>query len=606
MRRTIPLLITSLGGLVLVASFFVPAARSWGETATVWFNILAAIAFLLGGGNLLKVHLAAIARREAGWGYSAVILASFAITLAVGLLKIGVRPEPGKNYPGETWVDLPLAALPSFEQPVPSQPELPRSVRRQARYDGPRLVVRGYLSPEQTADLVAASGDADWRCAIQTLAETASLPEEVRPFLRYRGEHDALAAIGPLLVTEAKAADALVPEDDPRYPIWHAAIVELKDASRLETSVILPPAAEVVVWPADETFPVRIETDGDVRTMTSIGPITADVREKLFAAGAFSPPAVPLASAAIDEFVARWELAGEQADAARQALAGPFTATELLAAIDGATAATTEPRPWCDIAADVAAGDRTPPLTAPLQPALALTDDQRAAITEAVEAGGTSGDQMMSVAAAAGPFDRRQAVALADFYEALPSEADRRRDLAMTLLRIGPLDRDTIDRLLDPYRRRRAWHQAVASLDQRSQRIKFPWAADYNREGSAFWWIYEYLFRPLTATIFAMLAFYISSAAFRAFRAKNLEASLLLGTALVVLLGRIILGTVLTGFIPPDSGWAFLRLENLTESWIMKVFTTAGNRAIMIGIALGIVSTSLKVLLGLDRSYLGE
>jgi hypothetical protein len=38
----------------------------------------------------------------------------------------------------------------------------------------------------------------------------------------------------------------------------------------------------------------------------------------------------------------------------------------------------------------------------------------------------------------------------------------------------------------------------------------------------------------------------------------------------------------------------------------MSVFNTAGNRAIMIGIALGIVATSLKVLLGIDRSYLGK
>ena len=49
--------------------------------------------------------------------------------------------------------------------------------------------------------------------------------------------------------------------------------------------------------------------------------------------------------------------------------------------------------------------------------------------------------------------------------------------------------------------------------------------------GSMFWWFYEYAFKPLTSTMFAMLAFYVASAAFRAFRAKNFEAILLLSTA---------------------------------------------------------------------------
>ena len=131
----------------------------------------------------------------------------------------------------------------------------------------------------------------------------------------------------------------------------------------------------------------------------------------------------------------------------------------------------------------------------------------------------------------------------------------------------------------------------------------FSWSGDYREIGSPFWWLYEYAFKPLTATMFSMLAFYIASAAFRAFRAKNFEAILLLGTAFIILLGRTFAGVFLTSWFPEIvSG---LKIENLTV-YIMSVFNTAGNRAIMIGIALGIASTSLKVLLGVDRSYLGS
>jgi len=130
-----------------------------------------------------------------------------------------------------------------------------------------------------------------------------------------------------------------------------------------------------------------------------------------------------------------------------------------------------------------------------------------------------------------------------------------------------------------------------------------PWSGEYAQSASPFDFFYEYGFKPLTATMFAMLAFYVASAAFRAFRAKNLEAMLLLGTAFVILLGRTFAGPALTGWFPDAiSG---LRMENLTVT-IMQVFNTAGTRAIMIGIALGTASVSLKILLGVDRSYLGS
>jgi hypothetical protein len=139
------------------------------------------------------------------------------------------------------------------------------------------------------------------------------------------------------------------------------------------------------------------------------------------------------------------------------------------------------------------------------------------------------------------------------------------------------------------------------------------WASPFDQPGSPFAWIVEFVLLPLLATMFALLAFFVASAAFRAFRAKNAEASVLLGTAFIVLLGRTNAGLWLSGWVdsvaPPGPGWlnqlvTGLRLDRLTEV-IMDVFNTAGMRAIKIGVALGIVSTSLRVLLGIDRSYLG-
>ena len=132
----------------------------------------------------------------------------------------------------------------------------------------------------------------------------------------------------------------------------------------------------------------------------------------------------------------------------------------------------------------------------------------------------------------------------------------------------------------------------------------YAWSGSYEQEGSWLWWVFEFIFTPLNTTMFALLAFFIASAAFRAFRAKNTEATVLLVTAFIVLLGRTSAGVWLTSFIPPESDWAWLRIERLTD-FIGLTFTKAGMRAITIGIALGVVSTSLRILLGVDRSYLG-
>ena len=134
------------------------------------------------------------------------------------------------------------------------------------------------------------------------------------------------------------------------------------------------------------------------------------------------------------------------------------------------------------------------------------------------------------------------------------------------------------------------------------------WSGKYDHPESAFQWIFDWIIAPLQSTMFAMLAFFVSSAAFRAFRAKNPEAMLLLGTALIVLLGRTYAGIYLTDWFAHDADgtYGMLRLDRFTESIVQGIFNTLGMRAISIGIALGVVATSLRILLGLDRSYLGD
>ena len=121
----------------------------------------------------------------------------------------------------------------------------------------------------------------------------------------------------------------------------------------------------------------------------------------------------------------------------------------------------------------------------------------------------------------------------------------------------------------------------------------------FQEPGTPFDWIYQNVYNPLSATMFAVLAFYVASAAYRAFRARNLQASLLLLAGFLVMLGRVPIGDRLTTFLPEG-----FRLSDLAD-WIMNVPNTAGQRAIMIGIALGTVSTSLRLILGIERSHLG-
>ncbi len=108
--------------------------------------------------------------------------------------------------------------------------------------------------------------------------------------------------------------------------------------------------------------------------------------------------------------------------------------------------------------------------------------------------------------------------------------------------------------------------------------------------GKDFSYLFDHVYIPLGNALWAFNAFYLASAARRAFVGRNLDAVILLVSSVLVMLGRVGIG---------ESIWkGFPRLA----AWIMNVPNAAGMRGIMIGASLGIAAVNLRMLLGIERS----
>jgi len=105
--------------------------------------------------------------------------------------------------------------------------------------------------------------------------------------------------------------------------------------------------------------------------------------------------------------------------------------------------------------------------------------------------------------------------------------------------------------------------------------------------------IYNHILSPLSSGIWACLAFYVASASYRAFRARSLEATVLLVSAVAVMLGAAPIGAQIWSKFPEIQGW------------LMSVPNMTGQRGIVIGAAIGSFVTALRVLLGIERGHFG-
>ena len=174
------------------------------------------------------------------------------------------------------------------------------------------------------------------------------------------------------------------------------------------------------------------------------------------------------------------------------------------------------------------------------------------------------------------------------------------------------------------------------------------WGKHLVAKDSYFYWMYWYIYQPLSTTMFALLAFFVASASYRAFRIRNYEATLLLVAGIILMLGRVPIGALIPWWVvgaiyiallfsvihsyfqskdilkytipsvyvlflligvflfnwhqsPPP----FLKLNDI-QQWIFNVPATAGATSIMIGIAIGTIAQSYRIITGRERSILGE
>ena len=173
------------------------------------------------------------------------------------------------------------------------------------------------------------------------------------------------------------------------------------------------------------------------------------------------------------------------------------------------------------------------------------------------------------------------------------------------------------------------------------------WGAHVTTEGTVFKWMFDYMFTPMSATMFSLLAFFVASASYRAFRIRNFEATLLLVAGIIIMIGRVPIGSLISSwfimyilvlalgiyvnfwkknkmitFGVVGIGLAIVTIAGMMtgwpldkpgvfylpviQEWIYFYPNVAGARAIMIGIGLGIFATSIRYILGIEKSYIGE
>lgn len=107
-------------------------------------------------------------------------------------------------------------------------------------------------------------------------------------------------------------------------------------------------------------------------------------------------------------------------------------------------------------------------------------------------------------------------------------------------------------------------------------------------------WLFDYMYSPADGTAFTLATLYMTSAAYRTFRARTYEAGVLLVFGVIAMLKNAPLGELIWAGFPA------------LGSWLMTYPSGGVYRAIILGIGLGMIVIGLRTLLGFEAGYIGR
>lgn len=107
--------------------------------------------------------------------------------------------------------------------------------------------------------------------------------------------------------------------------------------------------------------------------------------------------------------------------------------------------------------------------------------------------------------------------------------------------------------------------------------------------------VFNYLLRPMSSTVFSLLAFHMATASYRAFRIRSGEAALMMASAFIVMMGQIPVGLWLTHGLPP-----YLQLPVMAQ-WVLYIANSAAVRGMWFGMMVGAIAVGLRFWLSLER-----